>query len=147
MTKQSKVIKIEDLLPHFNQNIKIENFKDEICESLKSYSEEITRLKGMMDSYSVNADQLKNELRMIKNRCIEIDSSHKCEECFKTLFNQEFYIFPCMHGFHRECLFESVKIQPTFNRFKVEKIDILNDEIRMLKDRILKKKEEQRQLR
>lgn len=39
LTKQSKVVKIEDLLPYFNQNIKIENFKDEICESLKSYSE------------------------------------------------------------------------------------------------------------
>lgn len=41
-----------------------------------------------MDSYSANAEQLKNELRMVKNRCIEIDSSHKCEECFKTLFSQ-----------------------------------------------------------
>lgn len=28
LTKKSKVVKIEDLLPHFNQNIKIENFKD-----------------------------------------------------------------------------------------------------------------------
>lgn len=55
LTKQSKVVKIEDLLPYFNQNIKIENFKDEICESLKSYSEEISRLKMLMDSYSSNA--------------------------------------------------------------------------------------------
>lgn len=31
-----------------------------------------------MDSYSANADQLKNELRLIENRCIEVDSSHKC---------------------------------------------------------------------
>lgn len=88
LTKQSKVVKIEDLLPYFNQNIKIENFKDEICESLKSYSAEIGRLKQLMDSYSTNAEQLKNELRMVKNRCIEIDSSHKCEECLKTLFSQ-----------------------------------------------------------
>lgn len=59
LTKQSKVVKIEDLLPHFNQNIKIENFKDEICDSLKSYSEEISRLKMLMDSYSSNAEALK----------------------------------------------------------------------------------------
>ena len=39
LTKQSKVVKVEDLLPYFNQNIKIENFKDEICDSLKSYSQ------------------------------------------------------------------------------------------------------------
>ena len=119
LTKQSKVVKIEDLLPYFNQNIKIENFKDEICESLKSYSEEITRLKMLMDSYSSNAEALKQQLRMIKNRCIEVDSSHKCEQCFKTLFYQEFYIFPCMHGFHRDCLYDSVKTNPTFNRYKL----------------------------
>jgi hypothetical protein len=33
----------------------------------------------MMDSYSANAEQLKNELRLIKNRCIEVDSNNKCE--------------------------------------------------------------------
>ena len=92
LTKQSNVVKIEDLLPYFNQNIKIENFKDEICTSLRNYSAEIGKLKQLMDSYSTNAEQLKNELRMVKNRCIEIDSSHKCEECLKTLFIQEFYI-------------------------------------------------------
>ncbi len=32
----------------------------------------------LMDSYSSNAEALKQELRMIKNRCIEVDSSHKC---------------------------------------------------------------------
>ena len=54
-----------------------------------------------MDGYSKNAEQLKNELRVIKNRYIEIESSHKCEECQKNLFSEEFYIFPCMHGFHK----------------------------------------------
>lgn len=52
-----------------------------------------------------------------------------------------------MHGFHRDCLFESVKNQPTFNLFKVEKIGILNDEIRVLKDRVMKMREEQRMQR
>lgn len=78
---------------------------------------------------------------MIKNRCIEIDSSHKCEECFKTLFNQEFYIFPCMHGFHRECLFETIKVQPTVDPTTVEKISVLDADIKFLKERIIKKKE------
>ena len=49
-----------------------------------------------------------------------------------------------MHGFHKDCLFDSVKIQPTFNRFKVEKIGVLNEEIKEIKMRIARKKEEQR---
>lgn len=50
-----------------------------------------------------------------------------------------------MHGFHKDCLFESVKTQPTFNRYKVEKITVLNDEIRDIKSRINRKREDQRQ--
>ena len=76
-----------------------------------------------MESYSSNAEQLKNELRTIKNRCVEIDASNKCEECMKSLFNEEFYIFPCMHGFHSECLLAAVKLQPTTDHDKIEKIE------------------------
>lgn len=57
------------------------------------------------------------------------------------LFNNECYVFPCMHGFHKDCLFESVKNQPSFNRFKVEKIGVLNEEIRDIKNRIGRKRE------
>jgi hypothetical protein len=31
LTKETNLLKIEDLLPLFNENIKIEHFKDEIC--------------------------------------------------------------------------------------------------------------------
>ena len=56
LTKETSFIKIEDLLPHFNESIKIEHFKDEICDSLKMYNEEIERLKHEMDGYSKNAE-------------------------------------------------------------------------------------------
>ena len=32
-----------------------------------------------------------------------------------------------MHGFHRDCLYDAVKVNPTFNRNKLEKIDVLSD--------------------
>lgn len=95
------MIKIEDLLPHFNENIKIEHFKDEICNSLRKYNEEIEKLKEEMKKLSQNSDQLKNELKMTKNKFLIIDTQQKCEHCAKHLFNDTFYIFPCNHGFHK----------------------------------------------
>lgn len=50
------MIKIEDLLPEFNQNIKIEDFKDEICKSLRNYNEEIEKLKDEMKTFSQNSE-------------------------------------------------------------------------------------------
>ena len=55
----------KDLLPYFNENIKIEHFKNEICNSLNEYSQTIEDLKNQMDGYSLNAENLKNELRVI----------------------------------------------------------------------------------
>lgn len=49
-----------------------------------------------------------------------------------------------MHGFHRDCLYDAVKTNPTFNRYKLEKIDVLSDEIRMIEDRIIRKKNEKK---
>ena len=69
-----------------------------------------------MESYSANAEQLKKELHAIQNRSVEIDSNNKSHECFKLLFNEEFYIFPCMHGFHRQCLLDAIRKQPTTDR-------------------------------
>ena len=77
---------------------------------------------------------------MIQNRSVEIDSNNKCEECFKLLFNEEFYIFPCMHGFHRQCLFEAIREQPTTDREKMENIEKLDSEIRNLKANLGQKK-------
>ena len=56
LTKETQLIKIEDLLPHFNENIKIEHFKDEICNSLKNYNEEIEKLKEEMKKFSQNSE-------------------------------------------------------------------------------------------
>jgi hypothetical protein len=46
-----------------------------------------------------------------------------------------------MHGFHRECLFETIKVQPTVDPTTVEKISVLDADIKLLKERIIKKKE------
>lgn len=56
LTQESNLIKIEDLLPEFNQNIKIEDFKDEICKSLRNYNEEIEKLKDEMKTFSQNSE-------------------------------------------------------------------------------------------
>jgi hypothetical protein len=37
-----------------------------------------------------------------------------------------------------------VKVNPTFNRYKLEKIDVLSDEIRMIEDKMIKKKNDKK---
>lgn len=43
----------------------------------------------------------------MKNRAYSMTSQQqKCEHCRDILFGQQFYLFPCSHGFHRMCLLQ-----------------------------------------
>lgn len=84
-----------------------------------------------MEGYSNNAEQLKNDLRNLKNKYIVIESSQKCDECDKSIYSEEFYIFPCLHGFHKSCLLKRIEESPTENE-KFPEIEEINKKIQLL---------------
>ena len=81
LTQESSVLKIEDLLPFFNEKIKIADFKDEICNSLKSYSDGIERLRAQVNKYATNSERLKAELNLSRSRYIQLPTNSHCLEC------------------------------------------------------------------
>lgn len=84
-----------------------------------------------MEGYSNNAEQLKNDLRNLKNKYIVINSSQKCDECLRSIYLEEFYIFPCLHGFHKECLLKRIMESPIENK-KIPEIEEINKKIQSL---------------
>lgn len=41
----------------------------------------------------------------MKNRCYSLASNYqRCEPCGEVLLGKQFYLFPCSHGFHCQCL-------------------------------------------
>jgi hypothetical protein len=43
----------------------------------------------------------------MKNRAYStVSSLQKCELCFDLLHRDQFYLFPCSHGFHATCLLD-----------------------------------------
>jgi len=54
-----------------------------------------------MKDYSDNAENLKYELNSLRAKYLEIDESKKCDECYRSVFDFEFYVFPCLHCFHK----------------------------------------------
>ena len=84
-----------------------------------------------MEGYSNNAEQLKNDLRTLKNKYIVINSSQKCDECLRSIYLEEFYIFPCLHGFHKECLLKRIMDSPIECQ-KIPEIEDVNKRIQNL---------------
>lgn len=56
------VIKIEDVLPLFPDFVKIDNFKEAICQSLEDYNKQIDQLKTEMEDATRIADALRSVL-------------------------------------------------------------------------------------
>ncbi|ESO08844.1 hypothetical protein HELRODRAFT_109889 [Helobdella robusta] len=98
------LINIQDVLPLFPDFVTIDHFKDAICTSLKNYNDEIEEIKKGMDEATDNAQEIRDKMAAFKNRCTKISKSDKCESCDFPLTLRDFYVFPCRHAFHMECL-------------------------------------------
>ncbi|KAG9024553.1 hypothetical protein FS837_005314 [Tulasnella sp. UAMH 9824] len=103
------LVKIEDILPFFPDFVVIDDFKEEICNALEGYSAHIDALKADMDEATKSAEAIKNDIKNLQNRFVTLEASEKCCICGLNLLTRQFYVFPCQHCFHADCLIGQVK--------------------------------------
>ncbi|KAH7104620.1 Pep3/Vps18/deep orange family-domain-containing protein [Auriculariales sp. MPI-PUGE-AT-0066] len=102
--ENTDLLKIEDILPFFPDFVIIDDFKDEICRALEGYAEHIDKLRGVMDDATAGADAIKQDIEALSRRAIGVDSGERCARCAFALLTRQFYVFPCQHSFHADCL-------------------------------------------
>uniref|UniRef100_A0A8H7Y799 Pep3/Vps18/deep orange domain-containing protein n=1 Tax=Psilocybe cubensis TaxID=181762 RepID=A0A8H7Y799_PSICU len=102
--ENADLLKIEDILPFFPDFVVIDDFKEEIAHALEGYSAQIDALKAEMDEATQTAESIKQDIAALKNRFITIDANEKCSNCSNLLLSRQFYVFPCHHTFHADCL-------------------------------------------
>ncbi|RPD81956.1 hypothetical protein L226DRAFT_528166 [Lentinus tigrinus ALCF2SS1-7] len=102
--ENTDLLKIEDILPFFPDFVVIDDFKEEICTALEGYSTHIDELKAEMDEATKNAEAIKQDIAALQKRFITVDATEKCAHCALALMSRQFYVFPCHHAFHADCL-------------------------------------------
>lgn len=102
--ENTDLLKIEDILPFFPDFVVIDDFKDEICAALEGYSGHIDALKAEMDEATKNAEAIKQDIAALQKRFVTVDATEKCSHCALALMTRQFYVFPCHHTFHADCL-------------------------------------------
>jgi hypothetical protein len=102
--ENADLLKIEDILPFFPDFVVIDDFKEEIAHALEGYSAQIETLKEEMDEATRTAEAIKHDIAALKNRFITIDANEQCSTCSNLLLTRQFYVFPCHHTFHADCL-------------------------------------------
>ncbi|KAI1282464.1 vacuolar protein sorting protein-like protein DigA [Xylaria sp. FL0933] len=102
--KRCDLLKIEDLIPFFPDFVVIDDFKEEICTALENYSHNIDALKKEMDESSQTAANIKIDIAALDHRYAIVEPGEKCYVCSLPLLSRQFFVFPCQHAFHSDCL-------------------------------------------
>ncbi|EMR11119.1 hypothetical protein PNEG_00716 [Pneumocystis murina B123] len=106
-------LSIEDLIPLYPDSIKIDDFKEDICSVLKDYSSNIDFLLKKMEELTQSADNIRNSIEDHNNWFVILNAEEECNICRNMLLNEQFYVFPCQHCFHKDCLFLKVSEDTT----------------------------------
>ena len=106
--KRCELLKIEDLIPFFPDFVVIDDFKEEICSALEEYSRHIDSLKQEMDVSAHTAEQIKAEIEALDMRYAIVEPGEKCWICGLPVLSRQFFVFPCQHAFHSDCLGKKV---------------------------------------
>ncbi|KAL1198179.1 Vacuolar sorting protein 18 [Cardamine amara subsp. amara] len=119
------LLKIEDILPFFPDFALIDDFKEAICSSLEDYNKQIEQLKEEMNDATRGADNIRNDISALTQRYAVIDRNQECGVCKRKILMMTgdfrmaqgyssagplapFYVFPCGHSFHAQCLITHV---------------------------------------
>ena len=107
--KESKILKIEDVLPYISDEIKIEEFKTQISKCINEYEDNINNLKEDINNYNKANETIINDIYKINKKSTEIKYGEcKCDICQKVIKDRNLYLFPCGHVFDAFCIKNSL---------------------------------------
>lgn len=102
------LLKVEDVLPFFPDFVVIDDFKAEICTALEQYAARIDELRAEMNEATQSAESIKRDIEALSNRFVTVEPGDKCWRCGLALSLRQFYVFPCQHTFHADCMISVV---------------------------------------
>ena len=123
------VLQIEDVLEYMSDVNDIDQFKDEICSTLENFSSKIDGLRSEMHELAESTESIVSELEVMKKRGYGFSTIQRCEYCNDAIFARPFYIFPCSHGYHSDCIMK--KLSHHLEPVQVEAVVDLQEKLKI----------------
>lgn len=78
-----------------------------------------------MTEATESAERVRDEIQSFRNRYTFIKATDTCSICQMSLMARAFYIFPCGHRFHADCLLTT--LTPNLGKGHITKLELSND--------------------
>ena len=126
LVKESdKKLVLNDILLYVSSKIKLKSFKGDITDQVTAYDKKIDEFKTEIKEFNEISQHIYKQTRETLHKPTFIPPDKNCDRCDKLLNKEnDFYVFPCMHTFHWNCLIDWYK-EYTINANKEE-----SDELR-----------------
>ena len=128
--KESKTLKIEDVLPHLADSINMEEFKGQIAKCINEYESNIKKLKQDINDYNKTAENIRNDIYRVKKKSLEIEYSEcKCDICQGYFKDKNVFLFPCGHMFDMNCIRNCLLDYEATGLDEVHKLNVKIDDL------------------
>ncbi|CDR37582.1 CYFA0S01e12662g1_1 [Cyberlindnera fabianii] len=103
-----ELLRVKDLLPRIPDFTSIDNLKEEICNDLENFGTIINKLSHDMNSSITINDSITEQIGKSKKKIQIIKAGTSCSQCELLLTSRKFFVFPCGHSFHSDCLIKEI---------------------------------------
>ena len=127
------VLSIEDVLPFLPDFAQIDQFKDEICDALASYSSKIEHYIKEMNECDQTCDTLRDEISRLRSVGVQVRTNARCVFTNKCVMESEepFYAFPSGYVVMEKAL--KREVLPYLNEKQRERVQFIEEELARLK--------------
>ncbi|AMD19006.1 HBR105Wp [Eremothecium sinecaudum] len=119
--ESNEVLTIKDLLPLFNELTTIADLKDELVRSLEGHRVSMTHIYQEINNCIKIKKEIRQDIDLFSKRHKLLKPGVSCDICRHILTTRKFFVFPCGHNFHTDCIIKEIIKSNNFNmRSKIE---------------------------